>query len=131
MEAEDYRELVGDYCELDEQIKELSKQKDKLKDMICVHMDIDGIDKISTPQFTLSRSVSHRTKVDEDKMVDIVKGWYINEPCLIKTKEYVDTDVLEDLAYNGVITPNQLKELDKCRKVTEFVTLRPTKRKGG
>ena len=132
MTQEDFNESVLDYCEIDEQIKSLNKQKNDLKDKICAYMDEEGIDKTVVSGYSLTRSVSHRTTVDEDKLLKVVKGWSVrNTVGLIKTKEYVDTDVLEDLTYNGHIPPSELKELDVCRQVTEVVTLRPTKRKGG
>lgn len=132
MTQEDFTESVLDYCEIDEQIKSLNKQKNDLKDKICAFMDEEGIDKVVVSGYSLSRSVSHRTTVDEDKLLSVVKGWYVKDTDgLIKTKEYVDTDVLEDLTYKGLVTPTELKELETCRNVTEVVTLRPSKRKGG
>lgn len=132
MTQEDFNETVFDYCEIDEQIKTLTKQKNALKDKICAYMDEGGIDKAVVQGYSLTRSVSQRTTVDEDKLVTVVKGWHIKgTDGLIKTKEYIDTDVLEDLTYKGLVTPTELKELETCRKVTEVVTLRPSKRKGG
>ena len=129
MTPEDFKESVFDYCDIDEQIKSLTKQKNALKDKICVYMDENGIDKAAVDGYTLTRSVSQRTTVDEDKLVTVVKGWHLSGiDGLIKTKEYVDTDVLEDLTYKGLVTPTELKGLEMCRKVTEVVTLRPSKK---
>ena len=132
MTQEDFNESVLNYCTIDEQIKALTKQKNELKDKVCAYMDEMGIDKVQVPSYTLTRSVSQRTTVDEDMLLTVVKGWHVNDTeGLIKTKEYVDTDVLEDLTYKGIVTPTELKGLEACRKVTEVVTLRPSKRKGG
>lgn len=132
MTQEDFNENVFDYCELDEQIKSLTKQKNELKDKICAYMDEEGVDKAVVSGYSLTKSVSHRTTVDEDRLLVVVKGWHVKDTDgLIKTKEYVDTDVLEDLTYKGLVTPTELKGLEACRKVTEVVTLRPSKRNGG
>lgn len=129
MTQEDFNENVFDYCEIDEQIKTLTKQKNVLKDKICAYMDEEGIDKAVVQGYSLTRSVSQRTTVDEDKLVTVVKGWHLSgTDGLIKTKEYVDTDVLEALTYKGLVTPTELKGLETCRKVTEVVTLRPSKK---
>ena len=131
MNTEDLNECILDYIDIDEQIKSLTKQKEVLKNKLCVYMDEEGLDKVTTKTYSISRSVSHRTTVDEAKMVSIVKGWESSVSGLIKTKEYVDTDMLEDVAYRGLIPSRELKQLDSCRKVTEVTTLRTSKRKGG
>lgn len=130
MTQEEFLDNVFDYCEIDEQIKALTKQKNDLKDKICSYMDEEGIEQASSNGYSLTRSVSHRTTVNEDQLLSVVKGWHIKGvDGLIKTKEYVDTDVLEDLTYKGIVTPTELKGLETCRKVTEVVSLRPTKKK--
>ena len=130
MTQEDFNKNVSTYCEIDEQIKSLTKQKDALKNQICAHMDEEGIDKVTVPGYSLSRSVSHRTTVDENMMLSVVKKWHVSDTeGLIKTREYVDTNVLEDLTYKGVVTPDELRQLEFCRKVSEVVSLRTTKKK--
>lgn len=131
MNTEDLNECILDYIDIDEQIKSLTKQKEILKNKLCAYMDEERVDKVTANTYSISRSVSHRTTVDEGKMVSIVKSWGSGVSGLIKTREYVDTDVLEDVAYKGLITPTELKQLDSCRKVTEVTTLRTSKRKGG
>ena len=130
MNEQVFNDKVASYCELDETIKEMTKQRDRLRDEICAYMDENDVDKCSVDGYTLTRSISHRTTVNEDMMLTIIKGWDTISNDVIKTKEYVDTDVLADMTYNGLVSPTQLKELEPCRKVKEVVTLRPTK-KGG
>ena len=130
MTQEDFLDSVSDYCEIDEQIKALTKQKNDLKDKICAYMDEEDISSATADGYSLTKSVSQRTTVNEDQLLSVVKGWHIKGvDGLIKTKEYVDTDVLEDLTYKGIVTPTELKGLETCRKVTEVVTLRPSKKK--
>ena len=49
---------------------------------------------------------------------------------LIKTKEYVDTDAMEEAIYNGTITQNMLLEISKAQEVKESVALTIKKKKG-
>lgn len=129
MTEKTFIENVTEYCDIDAEIKRLTKARDALRDSITAYMDEHDLDSQSTEDWRLVKSVSHRTTVNEDKMLSIVKGWGVDSAGLIKSKEYVDTDTLEDLTYKGVISPTQLKELEPCRTVKEVVTLRPSQRK--
>lgn len=131
MTEKTFIENVTEYCDIDAEIKRLTKEKDRLKDSITAYMDEHDLDSQTVEDWRLVKSVSQRTTVNEDKMLSIVKGWGVDSDELVKSKEYVDTDVLEDLTYKGVISPTQLKELDTCRTVKEVVSLRPSPRKGG
>ena len=119
---------VTEYCELDAQIKELEKQKTALKADICGYMDENRLSNQEVEGWKLVMSVSERTTVNEDKLLMTVKGWNVSDNELIKTREYVDTDRLENLVYNGAISQAQLQELDSCRTVKETVALRTYKR---
>lgn len=131
MNEESFKVLVEQYCTLDVQEKELAKQKSQLRDTICAYMEENQMNKAVIDGYSLSYSVTSRTTVNQDRLVDIVKGWNCSEDGLIKTREYVDEDVLESVVYNGLVTDDQVRELDKCRSVKEVKTLRPNRRKGG
>jgi hypothetical protein len=66
----------------------------------------------------------------KDSKVLVDSDATVYEIGLIKTREYVDYDVLEKLLYNQKITPYGLKKIEDCREVKEVVTLRITKSKG-
>lgn len=71
------------------------------------------------------RSVSKRESFDEDKLVKILKK--VDIEGLIKTKEYVDMDILEDAIYRGQLGEDTILALDSCKEVKEVVTLKVTK----
>lgn len=78
--------------------------------------------------YKATKSVQIRESMNEDKLLDIlqnISGSYENG--LIKTKEYVDMDVLESMLYKGLIDKEVLMEIDKCRESKEVVTLRISK----
>lgn len=122
-----FKDSVSTYCELSAKIKELEKQQAQLKDEICAYMEDNNLSKQVVDGYSLSYKVQHRTKVNDDKMLAIVKGWGTVSNDIVKTKEYVDEDKLESAVYNGYVSPAQLKELDACRTVTYVPVLRPTK----
>lgn len=82
-----------------------------------------------TSGWKATKSIQHRETMNEDKLLDILKQYptACYEQGLIKTKEYVDMDVLESMIYKGVIDKNVLLEIDKCRESKEVVTLKVTK----
>lgn len=132
----DLKELVTHYGELDQQIKTLSKELES--DKVTIKNELEAINKndYSAGGYKVVRKVSYRTKVDEDKMLKVLKAdWkerYGDIECpYIKTKEYVDTDELESVLYAGELPAKTLAELNDCRERQEIVSLTCTKAKKG
>ena len=90
-----------------------------------------GQDTYNTGGFTAKRTVSTRESLNEDKLMSVILKHGIKD--VIKTKEYVDMDALEDYLYNTEITSALATDLDSCKTTTEVVTLKVTrdKKKGG
>ena len=61
-----------------------------------------------------------KTHVDKD----IIKQWK-----LIKKKEYVDTDVLEDLIYNEKLSKDIISGMESCKIPNSVEVLKVTKKK--
>lgn len=70
--------------------------------------------------------VQHRSNFDEAKAITILKK---SSSLCIKTKEYIDSDILEKELYNEKLAPEIVKQLDTCKKTKDVVTL--TISKGG
>lgn len=80
--------------------------------------------------YKATKSVQIRESFNEDKLLDVLKQYYecgTNKESIIKTKEYVDIDMLESAIYNGQISNEILMQIDKCRESKEVVTLRISK----
>ena len=69
-------------------------------------------------------TVQNRESFNENKLISKLKE--LNGTSAIKTKEYVDMDVLEDLIYNGKINAS---ELTSCKVSKQVVTLKVSERK--
>lgn len=69
-------------------------------------------------------SVTTKETFDENLLMDIIKEH--NIPGVIKTKEYIDFDALENVIYNG-LEKSILLEMDKAKESKEIITLRVTK----
>ena len=132
MDEQTFISNVEAYCKMDAMCKELQKQRDALRESICTYMSDNKLNKQAVDGFSLSMSVSQKTTVDNEKLLSIVKGWGDVSKEVIRTKEYVDENLLENAVYNGEVEDDQLQELDACRTVKEVTTLRvyPVKAKG-
>lgn len=72
--------------------------------------------------FEASCTISNRVSVDEEKLLDVIKASGFTN--LIRTKEYVDSDLLENAVYHGEIDKATLEKIAECNKSTEVVTLK-------
>ena len=77
----------------------------------------------------VKRIVQERESLNEERLLELIKAKCSPEiqVRIIKTREYVDTDCLEDVIYSGVLSSDFLIDMDTCREVKEVVTLRVSK----
>ena len=75
--------------------------------------------------YVATYSVSKRETMNEEKLLEIAHQYGITD--IIKTKEYIDFDILENAIYHETISPEVLMEMNKAKEVKEVVTLRVTK----
>ena len=73
--------------------------------------------------YKATKSVQVRESMNEDKLLDVLRHYTFGAE-VIKSKSYVDMDVLESLIYKGKLSKEVLMEIDKCREKKEVVTLR-------
>ena len=125
--------------DLESQIKDYAEQKERLdilkkwcdaesKDIKETMQNLD-LSKVEAGEYTATCTVSNRETMNEEYLLAIIARSDIHLDGLIKTKEYVDFDVLEKAIYNNQIPQDVLLEMDKAREVKEVVTLRVTKKK--
>lgn len=88
-----------------------------------------GQDVYSTGGYTAKRTVSHRETLNEDRLMAVILKHNIQG--IIKSKDYVDMDALENYLYNTEMTASLAADLESCKNKTEVVTLRVTKAKKG
>ena len=77
-------------------------------------------------------SVQRRESMNEDKLLDVLKkNWTAHNGSMqcpyIKTKEYIDFDILEDAIYRNELSNEVLMEMDTCKEVKEVETLKVSK----
>lgn len=71
-------------------------------------------------------SIQRRESVDEEMLIDVLKR---NDECegIIKTKEYIDFDALENAIYHNRIPEDILAKMAEATEVKEIPTLKITK----
>lgn len=107
--------------ELDGYKKICEKENVKIKELM---KDL-GLTNYETGKYRALYSVSERESMNEEMLLDIAHRLGISE--IVKTKEYIDFDALENAIYNNRISQEALLEMDKAKEVKEVVTLRITK----
>lgn len=118
--ATHYIKLKAEADSIDKELKAINKRMKELmveEDVTEAHCD-DGVVKYV---------VQHRETFDEDKAIKILKK--SGTEC-IKTKEYIDSDILEKELYNEKLAPDIVAGLDSCRTIKDVPTLTISKNKG-
>lgn len=103
-EADNYKKLADKYC---------SQIKDIMLNDCMSEFVFDNIKATCTK--------SYREEFIEEALIQKLKDLGVNG--VIKTKEYVDMDALENAIYNGDVSA---AELASCQTRKEVVTLRVT-----
>ena len=120
------------YAKLKSEIDPMEKKCKSLNTSIKGLMEILKMDNVLLPDgSSVKYSVSTKESLDEEKLIRQLKHFAPDTEC-IKTKEYVDMDVLENEIYHGKLSDDAMIALDACREVKEIPKLtieKPKKKK--
>jgi len=93
--------------------------KEAMKEQNIKDFEVDGV--------VAKYVIQNKETMNEDKLLQVLKNAGYTE--LIKTREYVDMDALENALYHSNIDNDTILEMDKCREVKEVIQLRVSKKK--
>lgn len=121
---ENLKELIRLFYEDKQQLDEYKKSTDEYNKNI---KDLMG--KLDTTEFESDDliakiGVQNRESFNEPKLIEKLKE--LNIEGVIKTREYVDMDALENVIYNGLLDAS---ELTPCKEVKTVTTLKVSKKK--
>ena len=121
--------LVARYGKTDAQIKELTKWNNRDKEDIKTIMGKMGSDEWISGGYKVKRVISSTETLNEDKLLTLMQHnrELLENTGIIKTKEYVDTEALEEAIYNSLIPVSLIKEMDSCKETKLTVSLRCSK----
>lgn len=125
-------ELIPVYAENKREMESYKKlcdeQNAQIKDIMKDIKDGTYI----TGGYKAQRIVSEKETMNEDVLISL----FTSVPAfvkvadsydVVKTKPYIDFDVLEKIMYDGVLSDEQIVELGKATSVKEVISLRVTK----
>lgn len=129
-EKRDLEKVIDQYQIDNTKKQELEKQL-KSKNCFIKSKLVDlGRDSYETSKSKATITYQNRISMDDEKCIEILR-----ENCkpkdlkaVIKTKEYVDYEVLESLIYNGEISAEKLEPAQTVKVVTTL-TIKPLKKK--
>ena len=109
-------------------LDELKKEVDEQNSGIKREMEKQNITEYTVDGITAKYIVAKKESFNEAKLLQVLKEHDCTD--VIKTKEYVDMDALENALYHNEISTDVIMEMDKCKETKETIQLRVTK-KGG
>ena len=128
-------ELIESYGSHNAEFGSLKKVCDHEKEQIKQSMLTQGLPEKTAGGWRVTCTTSTRETLNEEQLLQILKKDWLARygediPCpYIKTREYIDMDVLETVLYADELPKATLLEMDACRIVSEVVTLRCSKAK--
>lgn len=123
-------ELVTRYANLKSEMDSYKKQVDEDNKSIKELMSSNNLKEHTAGGYTAKYSVIVSESFDEDKLLNkLVQNLSEeNYKKVVKTKEYVDMDALENAIYNGKINPVDLADC-RIKKETTRLTISKVKEK--
>lgn len=118
--------LIEEFGEQNEEVKRLKKSTDVLNVQIKEILSKAENRTVDTERFTATYSESVSESFDEERLLEKLRAMGVEG--VIKTKEYVDMDALEDAIYNGAVAGSDLADC-KVTKITPKLVVKVRKQK--
>ena len=95
-----------------EALKQAKEQEKNVTEELKLILDEEGISKDTIDGIKVNYTTCTKSSINEDKLLAIVKQLAQEQPELlscIETKEVINENILEDLMYQGFITPGDIQ----------------------
>ena len=95
-----------------EALKQAKEQEKNVTEELKLILDEEGISKDTIDGIKVNYTTCTKSSINEDKLLAIVKQLAQEQPELlscIETKEVINENTLEDLMYQGFITPGDIQ----------------------
>ncbi len=124
----DFEKLILGYVEHKSLLDDVKKQCDIENAEIKSIMSKHNIPEYILGDTTIKYYVQKRESMNEEMLLEIAHNYGIPE--IVKTKEYIDFDALEDAIYHERIPNDILMEMNKAKETKEVPTLRVVTKRG-
>ena len=121
------KELIPVYYDNKQNLDYYKKQCDAENAEIKKMMAEQKIKDFEVDGIVAKYVIQNKEKMNEDALLKLLKENGYTD--VIKTKEYVDMDALENALYHDTIDKDTVIAMDKCREVQEVIQLRISKKK--
>ena len=104
--------LLAKAVEAKEALKQAKEEEKNVTEELKLILDQEGISKDTIDGIKLNYTTCTKSSINEDKLLAIVKQLAQEQPELlscIETKEVINENTLEDLMYQGFITPGDIQ----------------------
>ena len=126
--------MIDSYGELKDRINSLDKEaksfnatiKERIKEEV---VENDGKYISNGDNYVVTLTMRDTSKMNEEKLIAYLKKHKLAKG-IVKRKEYVDEKAFEEAVYNGLISEEQLLEMDSCKDVSTTEVLTVKKKKG-
>ena len=95
-----------------EALKQAKEQEKNVTEELTLILDEEGISKDTIDGIKVNYTTCTKSSINEDKLLAIVKQLAQEQPELlscIETKEVINENTLEELMYQGFITPGDIQ----------------------
>lgn len=113
--------LINKYGDVKSKLADLKKEESNLNQTIKSLMIADDLKEVSTDTYKVVYQERTSESLDEDKVIDILKK--NNVKGIVKTKQYVDEDALEQAIYNGKLDADIIKQISNAKITKTTVAL--------
>ena len=124
--------LVADYGENKSTFDLLKKECDRQNAEIKTLMTELDCTEYTSGGYTAKYSVQHRESMNEDKLLELLSAedyQHYLDLGIIKQKDYIDGDALENAIYHEKIDKDILLKMDSCRETKDVPVLKISKAK--
>ena len=104
--------LLAKAVEAKELLKQAKEQEKNVTEELKLILDEEGISKDTIDGIKVNYTTCTKSSINEDKLLAIVKQLAQEQPELlscIETKEVINENTLEELMYQGFITPGDIQ----------------------
>ena len=108
----DFNMLLQELASVKEQLKRFKDKEAELNKQVKQELDSQGIEKGVYNGIKVTYTTCTKSSINEDKLLAIVKQLAQEQPELlscIETKEVINENTLEELMYQGFITPGDIQ----------------------
>ena len=128
---QELKQKAAEYISDKAEESKLKKRLESNNTSIKAIMEIIGADEVELEDGSkVCYGITKKESLNEDLLIKKLKEFAPDTQC-IKTKEYVDMDILESEIYKGDLSDTAMGALDECRNVKEIPTLTIKKAKKG